>query len=398
MTLADQFLSSLSNLALSVVVARSVTTEEFGAFALAYAAYALALGVARAMGTEPLLIRHSHHDPDEAAGHGAGAVGSALVLGLGVGLVLAASGVVVGGDARPALVAMGVCLPALLVQDALRHVGFVSRRPQIAAASDGIWLAAFLLGALALGGTAPVAGYVLLWGGSALLGALAAAALTAAWPSVTRGVRWLRDHAKTGRRLTAEYVLVQGGPQLVLVVTTLSTTLADAAALRGASTLMGPAVVVAAGLGAAALPEGVRIRTQRHRLRVLVAATTAALFALALVWGAVVSFLPASVGEQILGDSWGAAREVTPPLAVAMAGTMAWSGLMIGMRALDAVRQSLRATVPSALLLVVGGSIGGVVDGAHGAVVGMIGPALVGVVLYSHRFRQVSAPTAPGPA
>jgi O-antigen/teichoic acid export membrane protein len=391
MTLGDQFASSLSNLALSVVVARSVGTEDYGAFALAYAAYALVLGVARAMGTEPLLIGHSGHDPDAATGHGAGAVGSSLVVGLAAGFVVALAGWVARGDARPALVAMGVCLPVLLVQDALRHVGFVSRRPQIAVVSDVLWLAAFLAGALALGGSAPVGGYVLLWGAGALAGAAVAVVLTRAWPSVTLGARWLRDHAKTGRRLTAEYVLVQGGPQAVLVVTTISTTLDDAAALRGASTLMGPAVVVAAGISVAVLPEGVRIRAQLGRLRRLVAATTASLFVLALVWGAVVSVLPESVGEQILGETWDAAREVTPPLAVAMAGTMAWSGLMVGMRALDAVRESLRATIPAAALLIVGGSIGGIVGGAHGAVVGMIAPALVGVALYAHRFRRVSA-------
>lgn len=392
LTLGDQFTSSLSNLALSVVVARSVGTEEYGAFALAYAAYALLLGVARALGAEPLLIHHAAREPDAATSRGRAAAGSALLLGVVGGVLVAVIGGLAGGDARGALVAIGLCLPALLLQDALRYVAFASRRPQVALASDVLWLVAFLAGAAALHRSATVAGYVVLWGVSALLGAGIAVAMSGARPSPSHGVTWLRDHAATGRRLVAEYVLVQGGPQAVLVVTTLSTTLTDAAALRGASTLMGPAVVLGAGVGAAALPEGVRIREDRRRLRTLVVATTTVLFLTPLLWGAVVSALPTSIGEQILGDSWAAARAITPPLAVAIAGTTAWTGLMVGMRSLDAVAQSLRATIPAALLLVVGGCLGGVVDGAHGAAVGMIVPALVGVALFARRFQVASLP------
>ena len=63
----DQALSSLTNFALAVVVARAVTAEEFGAFGLAFSAYLLVLGLVRAVTAEPLLVRASHVEPAEHA-------------------------------------------------------------------------------------------------------------------------------------------------------------------------------------------------------------------------------------------------------------------------------------------------------------------------------------------
>ena len=57
--LADQALSSLSNLAVGVVVARSSTVADFGIYALAFGGYTIALNVSRAVATEPLAVRHS---------------------------------------------------------------------------------------------------------------------------------------------------------------------------------------------------------------------------------------------------------------------------------------------------------------------------------------------------
>lgn len=389
-TVVDQFLSSLSNLALSVVVARASTTEAYGSFALAYSVYAIVLGVGRALASEPLVIAHSHHESSAAVRRGGGAAGAAVVVGAAAGVAVAAVGALLGGSTGPVLVVMGVALPALLLQDALRYVGFVSRRPQVAAISDGLWLAAFLAGALVMGASAPVTAVLGWWAACGLVGAVLSMSVTPLLPSLRGGLAWLRRHGRTGRRLTAEFVLVQGGPQLVLLVTSLAGSLTDAAALRGAATLMGPAVVAAAGVGAATLPEAVRIRADRHRLRRLVGGATAAVALGSLAWGVAAGSVPSSIGEQLLGDSWAVARDIVVPLAVAVAGTTAWSALMVGFRALDAVAESLRTTIPASVLLVVGGSVGGVLGGARGAVVGMILPAAIGVGLFARRFLAVS--------
>ena len=55
--LVDQVISSVTNAALSFVVARSVDVEQFGGFAVAFSVFALAVGLSRALATSPLGIR-----------------------------------------------------------------------------------------------------------------------------------------------------------------------------------------------------------------------------------------------------------------------------------------------------------------------------------------------------
>src|SRR6185436_17936338 len=61
--IADQTLSSLTNFVLGIVVARSVDTTALGAFAFAFLAYAVGLGVNRAIAAQPLVIRYSATTP-----------------------------------------------------------------------------------------------------------------------------------------------------------------------------------------------------------------------------------------------------------------------------------------------------------------------------------------------
>jgi O-antigen/teichoic acid export membrane protein len=63
--LADQAVCSLTNFALSILVARSVHPEDFGAFTLAFAVYLFVLGLSRALGTDPLAVRFSNSSRED---------------------------------------------------------------------------------------------------------------------------------------------------------------------------------------------------------------------------------------------------------------------------------------------------------------------------------------------
>src|SRR6266511_2221444 len=63
--LADQVFSSLTNFALTFLVARSVGADEFGDFAIAFTIYLTAMGVTRAAITSPLSIRYSTRPESE---------------------------------------------------------------------------------------------------------------------------------------------------------------------------------------------------------------------------------------------------------------------------------------------------------------------------------------------
>ena len=78
---ADQVLSSATNFALSVAVARQVDPRGFGAFGVAMTAYILATGLSRAVVSEPLLVVFSATGDDDRRRGFADATGTALVLG-----------------------------------------------------------------------------------------------------------------------------------------------------------------------------------------------------------------------------------------------------------------------------------------------------------------------------
>ena len=88
--LADQAASSLTNVLVAILVARSVSASGFGAFGLAMVVYQLVLGLARALIGEPFLARHASDGPEVRRGIVADVIGAALTVGL-------VSSVLVGG-------------------------------------------------------------------------------------------------------------------------------------------------------------------------------------------------------------------------------------------------------------------------------------------------------------
>src|SRR5205807_2619487 len=60
--IADQAMSSLTNFAVSIYIARTLGAAQFGAFSLAYVTYAFALNASRGLATDPLMVRVSGTD------------------------------------------------------------------------------------------------------------------------------------------------------------------------------------------------------------------------------------------------------------------------------------------------------------------------------------------------
>src|ERR1041385_598806 len=78
--ICDQVMSSLSNIVLISLVARSVDPRTFGRFAFVYAIYVLVVQSAQAALAEPFLVRDSGYDgrtTEKAAAY----VGAVVVLG-----------------------------------------------------------------------------------------------------------------------------------------------------------------------------------------------------------------------------------------------------------------------------------------------------------------------------
>ena len=90
--IADQAMSSISNFAVNIYIARTLGAAQYGAFALAYVTYGFALNASRGLGTDPLLVRFSATNLPIWRRAVTSCTGTAAVVGLAIGAcVLVAS-------------------------------------------------------------------------------------------------------------------------------------------------------------------------------------------------------------------------------------------------------------------------------------------------------------------
>jgi O-antigen/teichoic acid export membrane protein len=395
--LADQALSSFTNFALGVFVARTVGIEEFGAFSLVFAAYLLLMSVCRAFPMEPLQIRYSGAPDESIRAASTRAVGAVLAIGIVASLVLVPISIVVGGRIGATLLALAVTLPGLLVQDAWRSAFFAWHRGAIAFLNDLIWallLAAGLLWLTAQGdGTAVAA--TLIWGLSATVAAVFGVWQARVIPDPRRTLDWWREHIDLGPRFIAEVLSRMAGGQLAIYGIGAAAGLAALGSLRAAQLVVGPVQILFLGIGLIAVPEGVRaLAHSRGRLVWLASVMSIGLGLAGLAWGAIALLLPAELGRLILGGAWDPAREVLLPVVVGQLGALAASGATMGLRTLAAARRSLRANLVISALIVALGIGGAVAAGTLGAAWGLAVASLVGTLIWWKAFRDELASSA----
>jgi hypothetical protein len=387
--LADQALSSLTNFAVSLLVARQVGIQQLGVFSLVFTTYLLALGVSRSLNTDPLLVRYS--GVAEAWREGtAAAAGGAVGLGIALGVGCAAAGLAIGGVLGGALVVLGLSLPGLLLQDAWRFAFFAAGRSFHAFLNDLVWAVALLpgLGVLVAARHNSVIAFELAWAGAAALAALfgIAQARLLPWPANPLG--WWRRHRDLNTRYLGEFLAIGGVGQLNSYGVNAIAGLAAVGALRAGEIMMGPVHVLFMGGNVVAVAEGARMASRSPaRLARMSLLVSAAMGAAATLWGLVLILLPTSVGTRALGATWYAAAQVMVPFVLLTIGLTAAAGPQTGLRALAAARRGLRARLIHSPLMLVGAIGGAAVGGAVGAAWGMVAGNWIGAVVWWWQFR-----------
>src|SRR5690606_5143940 len=375
--LADQAVSSMTNFAVGVVVARTLAPVEFGVFSLAWVTYTVVLNISRGLSTDPLVVRFSGAATARWGVAVSRSAATALQVGVaagalcvGVGLILGAT---VGGSVGPAFVGLGIVLPALMLQDSWRFAFFAAGLGRRAFANDmvrGIALLPLMVLA-ALDGR--MLAFLLAWGASAAVAAGYGWWQTGLRPAWAGTRTWLRDHRELGPRYLVENVSISGATQLRAYGLGAIAGLADVGAVRGAELLLGPFLAVLMGLSLVAVPEASRMlrRGSRHLLsfcRWLGGIEAGA----SLLWGvALLVLVNDDIGRLVLGDVWPPASELIVPvtLDVAFAGLM--NGAAAGVRALGAARRSLRAQLITAGAYLSAGLAGAALGGAAGSAWGV---------------------------
>jgi O-antigen/teichoic acid export membrane protein len=404
--LLDQGISSFTNFALGVLIARSVAAIEFGAFSLAFSTYIILLNLARAVGTQPLVIRYSGVDPATWRRGAAAATGTTLVMGAGSGALCLVIGSVVGGTAGATFIALGIALPALLLQDAWRFVFFAGARDRDAVLTDFVW-AVSLVGVLILvesAGSVPLE--VIGWGVSTLIAALVGSWRSGVVPNPFATKAWIREHADLVGRYSAEVIVSLGSSQAAIYVVGLTAGLAEAGSIRAAQILLGPMHVVLQAAHLIAVPEGVRIRQRSPgRFQLAIVGLSIGLAVVIMSWVITLSILPAEIGQFLLGDSWASARVVLIPLGIALAAQGVSGGALVGLRVLADASGSLRARLLDATSMLFFGVSGGLLGGAIGAAWGFAIAGAVGAAIFhgaffrsERRHRGIPQAGSPQPA
>ena len=389
---ADQGVSSLSNFAMGIIAARSLGSEGFGAFSLAYVTYAFVLNAARGVATDPLVVRFSGQPQPVWRSAVAAASATSAAAGVLAGAVCALVGLLLPSEIRGGFIALGIALPALLLQDSWRFAFFAARRPALALVNDLVWgttmVAALVL--LLVSGHTGVTSFVLAFGGSAGI-----AALFGLWQSKVRPrpgfVRsWVSDHRDLGGRYLIENVSIGGARQLRMFALGGFAGLAAVGDTRGAEILMGPFLVILMGASQVAVPEASHvIQRVPRRLIHFCLALGAVLASTAAVWGVtILLLLPTGLGELLLGSIWVPASALLPAVIIAFFMGGFEIAAAAGVRALGAARRSLKAQLTAAAFYVVCGSAGAYVDGARGSAWGVAVATTAGTLVWWVQLRR----------
>lgn len=379
---ADQALSSLSNFALGVLVARTVSQDDFGAFSVAFTTYTVALITSRALASEPFMIRHSTGSRDDWRAATAGSSGMAILVGLLGSALIAIVGLSQGGALGLALLALAVVLPGLLAQDMWRFAFIAHGRAKDAFALDLAWLLLLVPALLELEaiGSDSIGWPILAWGATGGITAVGAHLGARSRPAFRAARAWWVAHRDIGPRYVVEALVSLGAIQGSTYALVLLSGLAAAGALRGGQLLIGPMQVLLIGVSITAVPEGVRwmrrrgvasLRRPALAISLMVGLTTFA-------WAAMVSLLPDPLGVLLLGETWASAKSLILPLGLAYGIGALGLGAGVGMRVLADARRSVRARSVDATAQAVGGIIGASQAGALGMAYGLASGAIVG--------------------
>lgn len=400
--LADQALSSLSNLAVGVVVARSSTVADFGVYALAFGGYTIALNVSRAVSTEPLAVRHSGTRTPAWQRAVRASTATAVLCGLLALLVGLAIAAVPGVPSKGVLLAFALTMPGLLLQDAWRWAFFVVGEGQKAFVNDLIWLLAMLaiFGGLYLTGTTSAFTLTFGWGLGAVIAAIAGRFQAGVAPRRQLIREWVRRNWDLSPKYVGEMLAVSGTIQVYMLGITAAAGLVATAGIRGAQVLLGPVNVLNQGIRMISVPEAARaLRHSYRRLWLVGLAISFGVGAGALAWGAVFLLLPAVVGRELLGPGvWNQAHTVLIPVILLQALGASNAGAFAILRALTAATRGLRVRLISSVILIVCGISGAYLWGPKGAAWGLAGASFATLLLWwneAHRaiaaHRRISA-------
>jgi O-antigen/teichoic acid export membrane protein len=347
------------------------------------------------LATDPLLVRYSGDASDRWRRAAASASGTALAVGVVTGVLCVVAGLLLPDPLGPVYLALGVGLPGLVLQDSWRFAFFASGRGFSAFTNDLFWSVLLVLVLVDMhyrgGGSAVLC--LLAFGGTATLAAVLGGIQARTVPRPLRTMRWLRTHRDLSVRYFLENVSISGAALLRSFVLGAVAGLAAVGYVRASEILMGPILVLLAGLSQVAVPEASRVfhGTSGH-LRRFCLVLGGAQAATAATWGLILmTVFPLGPGPALLKDLWVPTEQLLPAITLTVVGISFVTAAAAGLRAMGISRRSLRAQLTGSAAYVIGASIGAVLGGALGASWGVAAAMFLSALVWWHHLRAALA-------
>jgi O-antigen/teichoic acid export membrane protein len=390
--LSDQAMSSLSNAAMSLYIARQLGATQFGAFSVAYVTYSLVLNASRGLATDPLLVRYSHVEHSQWKRAVQCATATATLVGIVAGIVCLAVGAVATGTTSKSFIALGVSLPGLMLQDSWRYSFFALGKGSRAFLNDTIWTVSLVAGLLVLRSIhhETVFAFVLAWGASANLAAAVGPLQARLLPRWNGAAEWLSKTRDLGTRYLIENTANSSSNQLRLYAVGFIVGLTAVGYIQEGILLMGPFSVIFMGISLVTVPEAARAlrKSVKHLWRYCIFIGIALTLA-ALAWGVLLEVaLPHGLGTLLLHKGkWESAYGLVPWMVMSMTGATVIAGAVAGLRALGAAKRSMRSNLFASATYVVFGVAGAAIHGTLGSVEGTACATWVGAAVYWPQLR-----------
>jgi O-antigen/teichoic acid export membrane protein len=388
---ADQGISSLSNFALGLFVARSFGASSFGAFTLAFITYTVVINAARGLATDPLVVRYTGDQNRRWRRATSSASGTALAVGLVAGTVCAVAGLFLPDPVGQMFIALGVGLPGLALQDSFRFAFFACGRGSLAFINDLFWtvLIALSILLLYLQGRSNAQTCLLAFGITATLAGILGAVQARTIPRPLRIAYWLRIQRNLSVRYFAENVSISGAAQLRSFVLGAVASLAAVGYVRASEILMGPFLVVLMGISQVAVPEASRVFHRSSARLTHFCFVLGGVQALgAIVWGLMIMIVfPLGPGPALIKELWAPTAVLIPAITARVVFGSFVSAAVAGLRAMGVARRSLRAQLIGSAVYVTGGSAGAILGGAMGTSWGVAIAQFVSLLVWWHQLR-----------
>jgi O-antigen/teichoic acid export membrane protein len=404
----DQGLYAGTNLLVTVLLARWMSSTEYGAFSVAYSLFLLLAAFHGASITEPMLVFSGGRHADHLSRYLALLLKGQWRVGAAVAAVLGAAGAALWAVGQKSLATavggLAAASPFTLFMWTARRALYARSQPSLAAAAGMVYLVLYVVGlwSLAYTGTlSSASAFGVMGATSGVVGAALSLSLNLARHSKDESLT-LRvvtsDHWRYARWSAPAVAVMWIAHSLYYAVIPAFAGLEGAAALRALTNLIMPVLngmVAIVGLLSPLLARSAR-QGQLERVRSLVGLSVALFVTASAVNLALLLAAGSPIVRWLYGERYSGHIELLVPLALLPVCYSLWLGPASALRAMERVSDVFWAHVGSGALTITLGIALMASFGVAGAAVGLLvstgGTALFVGIAYVRALRRAATP------